>query len=119
MNSVKQLAARFYGQKSGHVPVGTYLKRFRHRDDDKCWWCSSGGRTAAQTWEHLFHHCSRRKKQHKMLWKEVGKATRWRVGRCRHMQVSEPLSMEKCDKAVMDILVVTDVWKFPPKGAEE
>jgi hypothetical protein len=115
MNSVKSLAARFYRLKSGHAPVGTYLKRFGHRDDDKCWWCGGGGRTAAQTREHLFRHCSRWKDQQKTLWKEVGKATGWRAGRCRHVQVSELLSMEKCDKAVMDFLAATDVGKFPPK----
>jgi len=59
------------------------------------------------------------KDQQKTLWKEVGKATGWRAGRCRHMQVSELLSMEKCDKAVMDFLAATDVGKFPPKRAEE
>jgi len=42
MNSVKPLAARFYRLKSGHAPVSTYLKRFGHRDDDKCWWCGGG-----------------------------------------------------------------------------
>jgi hypothetical protein len=31
------------------------------------------------------------------------------------MQVSELLSMEKCDKAVMDFLATTDVGKFPPR----
>jgi hypothetical protein len=31
------------------------------------------------------------------------------------VQVSELLSMEKCDKAVMDFLAATDVGKFPPK----
>jgi hypothetical protein len=98
--------------------VGTYLKRFGHRDDDKCWWCG-GGRTVAQTREHLFRHCSRWRDQQKTLWKEVGKATGWRAGRCRHVQVSELLSMEKCDKAVMDFLIATDIGKFPPKRAEE
>jgi ribonuclease HI len=92
MNSVKPLAARFYRLKSGNAPVGTYLKRFGHRDDDKCWWCGGGGRTVAQTQEHLFRHC-----------------------RCRHVQVSELLSMEKCDKAVMDFLAATDVGKLLPK----
>jgi len=114
MNSVKPLAARFYRLKSGNVPVGTYLKRFGHRDDDKCWWCSSGGKTT-QTRDHLFRHCSRLKVQQKTLWKEVGKATGWRVGRCRQVKVSELLSIEKCDKAVMDFLAATDVGKFPPK----
>jgi len=114
MNSVKTLAARFYRLKSGHAPVGTYLKRFGHRDDDKCWLCGGGSRTA-QTREHLFRHCSRWNDQQKTLWIEVGKATGWRAGRCRHLTVSELLSIEKCDKAVMDFLAATDVRKFPPK----
>jgi hypothetical protein len=56
MNSVKSLAVRFYQLKSGHAPVGTYLKRFGHQDDDKCWWCGGGGRDAAQTQtrDHLY-----------------------------------------------------------------
>jgi len=33
MNSVKRLAAMFHRLKSGHAPVGSYLKRFGHRDD--------------------------------------------------------------------------------------
>ena len=100
--------------------MGTYLKRFGHRDDDKCWWCGGGGgSTAAQTREHLFRHCSRWRDQQKTLWKKVGKATGWRASRCRHVQVSELLSMEKCDKAVMDFLRATDIGKFPPKCAEE
>jgi hypothetical protein len=39
MTSVKSLATRFYRLKSGHAPTGVYLKRFGHREDDKCWWC--------------------------------------------------------------------------------
>jgi len=31
------------------------------------------------------------------------------------MQVSELLSVEKCDKAVMDILAATDVGELAPK----
>jgi len=122
MNSVKSLAARFYRLKSGHAPVGTYFKRFRHRDDDKCWWCGGGGGRAAaqtQTWEHLSRHCSQWKDQKQTLWKKVGKATGWRAGRCRHVQVSELLSMEKRDKAVMDLLAATDFGKFPPNRVEE
>jgi len=114
MNSVKPLAARFYRLKSGHAPVGTYLKWFGHRDDDKCWWCGGGCRTAP-TREHLFRHCSRWKDQQKTLWKEVGKATELRAGRCQHVKVSELLSIEKCDQAVMDFLAATDVGEFPPK----
>jgi len=118
MNSAKSLAARFYRLKSRHAPVGTYLKRFGLRDDDKCGWCGGRGRTVTQMREHLFRHYSRWRDQQKTLWKEVGKATRWRAGRCRHVQVSELLSMEKCDKAVMDFLAATDIRKFPPKRAE-
>jgi hypothetical protein len=35
------------------------------------------------------------------------------------VQVSELLSMEKCDWAVMDFLAATDVGKFAPKRVEE
>jgi hypothetical protein len=35
------------------------------------------------------------------------------------VQVSELLSMKKCDKAVMDFLAATDIGKFPPKRVEE
>jgi len=73
----------------------------------------------AQTWEHHFRHCSRWQYKQKTLWREVGKAMGWRAGRCRHVQVSELLSMAKCDKAVMDFRIATDIRKFPPKHAEE
>jgi len=119
MNSAKPLAARFYRLKSERATVGTYLKWFGHRDDDKCWWCGGRGRTVAQKQEHLFCHCSRWKDQQETLWKEVRKATGWRAGGWRHMQVSELLSMELCDKAVMDFLITTDIGKFPPNRAVE
>jgi len=35
------------------------------------------------------------------------------------VQVSELLSMDKCDKAVMDFQIASDVEKFPPRRAEE
>jgi len=69
----------------------------------------------AQTREHLFRHCSQWKDQQKIIWKGVGKATGWRAGRCWHVQVSELLSMEKGDKAVMDFLAAADVQEVPPK----
>ena len=116
MTSVKSLATRFYRLKCGHSPTGVYRKQFGHREDDKCWWCGSGGgRTAAQTREHLFCHRSRWRDQQQTLWKAVGKATGWKAGRCRHVQISELLSVEDGDQAVMDGLAATEVWKFPPK----
>ena len=70
-----------------------------------------------QTILHLadVRHCSQWKDQQKTLWKEVGKATGWRAGRCQHVKVSELLSIEKYDQAVMDFLADTEVGKFPPK----
>ena len=111
MTSVKPLAARFYGLKSGDAPTGVYLKQFGHRDDDKCWWC--GGKVS-QSREHIFHHCRRWRVHQRELWKAVRKATGWRVGRCRHVQISELFSIEECDQAVMDFLAATEVGKFPP-----
>jgi len=113
MTRVKLLAARFYRLKSRHAPTGVYLKRFGHRDDDTCWWCA-GTVTQTQTREHLFRHCSRWRNQQKALWKAVGKATGWKAGRCRHVQVSELFSVEECDQAVMDFLAATEVGNFPP-----
>jgi len=52
--------------------------------------------------------------QQRELWKKVGMVTGWKAGRCRRAQVSELISMEICDKAVMDFLGATDVGKFPP-----
>ena len=112
MTSVKWLAARFYRQKSGHALTGVYLQRFGHPEDDKCWWC---GRTAAQMREHLFRHCSQWRDQQKTLWKTVGKATGWKAGRCRHVQVSELFCRDECNHAVRDFLAATEVGKLPPK----
>jgi hypothetical protein len=113
MASVTSLAARFNRLKSGHAPTGVYLKRFGPRDDNKCWWCGWTA-TQTQTREHLFRHCSRWRDQQKARCKGVGKATGWKAGRCRHVQVSELFSIEECDQAVMDFLAATEVGKFPP-----
>jgi hypothetical protein len=112
MTSLKSLAARFYQLKSGHAPTGDYLKRFAHREDDKCWWCKG---TVTQMREHLFRHCSQWRDQQNVLWKAVGKVKGWKASRCRHMQISELFSMEECDQAVMDFLTAAEVRKFLPK----
>jgi len=112
MTSVKLLATGFYRLKSRHVPTGVYLKRFGHRDDDKSWWC---GETASQTQEHLFRYCCRWKDHQKELWNAVGKATGWKVGRCRHVQIPELFSIEEYNQAVMDFRAATEVGKFPHK----
>ena len=69
----------------------------------------------AQTREHLFRHCSRWKDQQKTLWKTVGQETGWKAGRCQHVQISKLLAIDVCDQVVMDLLVATEVGKFPPK----
>jgi hypothetical protein len=79
---------------------------------------SAGAGRAAQTREHLICHCSKWKSQQQELWKAVGRETGWKVGRCKHVQISELFSLEKCDQAVMDFLAATEVGKFPRRGAE-
>jgi hypothetical protein len=59
------------------------------------------------------------KAQQTTLWKIVGKATGWKAGRCRHVQMSKLFSTEICNQAVMDCLAATDVGKFPPRQGEE
>jgi len=102
----------FYRLKCRQAPSGVYLKRFGHGDDDKCWWC---GGTVSQTREHLFRHCSWWMDHQNEVLKGVGKATGWKGGTCRHVQIPELFSIDECDQAVMDFLAATDVGKFPPK----
>jgi len=116
ITNMKSWETRFYRPKSGHALSGTYLKRFGHREHAKCYLCGS---RMPQTREHLFRHCSPWRDQQTALWKAVGKATGWKVGRCPHVQISELFSMEKCDQAVMDFLEVAGIRKFAPKLAEE
>jgi hypothetical protein len=113
MTRVKSLAARFYRLKLGHAPTGVYLKRFGNRDDEKCWWC---GGTLSQTLEHLFRRCSQWNHRQKELCKAVGKATGWKEGKCRHIQITELFSIGEFDQAVMDFLVATEVWNFPRRA---
>jgi hypothetical protein len=65
--------------------------------------------------EHLFRHCSRWRDQQLAQWKAGGKATGWKAGRCRHVQISELISVEECNQAAMDFLAATEVGKFPPR----
>jgi hypothetical protein len=69
----------------------------------------------AQTREHLFRHFSLWRDQQRMLWLNEGKATGWTASRCRHVKVSEQLTIVKCDQVVMDFLATTGVGQFPPK----
>jgi hypothetical protein len=109
MESMKSLASRYFQLKCEHASTATYLKRFEQWDDDQCWWCEK----AAQTRDHLFRHCRKWKSEQQELWKAARWETGWKPGRCRHVQISELYSLEKCDQAVMDFLAATEVRKFP------
>jgi hypothetical protein len=105
MISIQSLAARLYQLKSRHAPTGVYLKRFGHRNDNKCSCC---GGTVAQMWEHLFRLCSGWKDKQTALWKTVGQATGWKVGKCWHVQISVLFTIEESDQAVMDFVMA--IW---------
>jgi hypothetical protein len=67
-----------------------------------------------QTRVHLFHHCSWWRDHKRELWRTVGKATGWKAGRSRHVQITVLFSIEECNQLVVDFLAVTEVGKFPP-----
>ena len=112
MTSVISLATSFYKLNSGHVPIETYLKRFSHWEDNKCWWCWSG---TLQMRKHLFRYCSQWDNRQTALWNTVGQATWWKVSRSWHVRILEHCSIKKCDQTVIDVLAATDVGKFLPK----
>jgi len=123
MNSPTSLVARFYPLKCGHAPVGMYLGNVpktgltlrcrrmlavqRRRQN--------GSPDVGASLPPL----QPKERPAKDALEEVGIATGWSAGRCRHLQVSELLSMEKCDKGVMAFLIATDIGKFPPQHVEE
>jgi len=111
---VKSLATRYYRLTRGHAPTGISVNCFGYRADDKYCWCGTRGRTVAQRWEHLFCQCSRWKDQNQTVWKEVGKPTGWKAGRCRPVQICDLFFVEQCDQAVMNFLVATEVREFLP-----
>ena len=72
----KSIAGRFYQLMSGDAAIGPYLKDKIHKtDDDRCWWCGGGKQ---QTCHHLFTECRAWPPQVRRLWKDIGKACRWK-----------------------------------------
>jgi len=57
---------------------------------------ASEGRVAQER-GNLICHCSKWKSQREDLWKAVGRETGCKAGRCKHVQISELFSLEKCD----------------------
>ena len=75
----KSVASRCYQLLSGHAAVGPYLKdKIQKAVDDKCWWCGGGKQ---QTCHHLFTECRAWCPQITRLWKDIGKAHRWKYPR--------------------------------------
>jgi hypothetical protein len=70
--------------------------------------------TELQTREHLLHHCSQWKYQHWELWKKLEKEPGWKAGRCQWAKESEKISLEICNKAVINFLAAMDLRQFPP-----
>ena len=60
----KKDSSVFFQLASGHALIGAYLKRFKMRDDDNCWWCNQ---PTKQTRGHLFGRCKRFRQEYKSL----------------------------------------------------
>ena len=54
--------------KTEHALIGTYLKRIKKSDNDRCWWCTGSPR---QTRTHLFKECRRWKRAQNELWEGI------------------------------------------------
>ena len=67
-----RVASRFPMLLSGHAMMAVFLKeRWGWTDPDRCWWRRRG----MQNREHLFKGCITRRKEIRILWREVGGAS--------------------------------------------
>jgi len=115
MKSQKSIAARFYQLKTGHALLGKYLMRIGKRRDMKCWWCGH----QYQTRDHLFKWCKRWKRKQKRLWVDGQEGEDGYEGVekvLKKPKISLPMSLvfaeEKCMRALMDFLDLTDVGRI-------
>jgi len=115
MKSQKSIAARFYQLKTGHALMGKYLRRIGKRRDMKCWWCGH----EYQTRDHLFKWCKRWKREQKRLWVDGQEGEEGYEGVEKVMKkpkISLPMSLvfaeEKCSRALLDFLFLTDVGRI-------
>jgi len=53
--------------------------------------------------------------KYQVLLTAVGNVKGWNAARCPYGQISDLFIMEDCVQAVIDILVNTEVSKFPPR----
>jgi len=115
MKSQKSIAARFYQLKTGHALMGKYLMRIEKRRDMTCWWCGH----EYQTRDHLFKWCKRWKREQKRLWVDGQEGENGYEGVEKVMKkpkISLPMSLvfaeEKCSRALLDFLRLTDVGRI-------
>jgi len=115
MKSQKSIAARFYQLKTGHALMGKYLVRIGKRRDMKCWWCGH----EYQTRDHLVKWCKRWKREQKRLRADGQEGEDGYEGVEKVMKkpkISLPMSLvfgeEKCSRAVLDFLCLTDVGRI-------
>jgi hypothetical protein len=114
MKSRKSIASRCYQFKAGHALLGKYLRRIGKRIDMKCWWCGH----EYQTRDHLFKWCKRSKREQRKLWvtgKRGEDGYEGIVKVLKKPKISLPMSLvpaeEKCSRALLDFLSVTDVGR--------
>jgi len=67
----------------------------------------------AETEGKFLHHCSCWRYEHQAHSKEVEKAMWWNASLCLEAQILVLISIEICEKEVMDFLVATDIRLFP------
>jgi len=115
MTSRKSIAARFYQLKTEHALMGKYLMRIGKRRDMKCWWCGH----EYQIRDHLFKWCERGKQEQKRLWvyRQEGEEGYEGIEKVmKKPKISLPMSLvfaeEKCSRALLDFLNLTDVGRI-------
>jgi len=115
MTSRKLIAARFYLLKTGHALIAVYLRQIGKRRDTKCWWCGH----EYQTRDHLFKWCKRWKQEQKRLWVDGQEGDDGYEGVekvLKKPKISLPMSLvfaeEKCLRALLDFLYLTDVGRI-------
>jgi len=93
----RSTASRCHQLKQKRVRVfrGSEAEKMIHT----CWWCHRPGVT--QTRDHLFEACTARRKQQKVLWKEVGSQTK--RGRDR-FRIADLFADERCTDAILTFL---------------
>ena len=114
----KTLAGRYYQLLSGHAETGTHRHRFGRTDTPECWWCASG---EPQSRHHLFTRCPAWRPQTRRLWKDIGKALRWKRPRAPSVRY---LWEGKATDAVLEFLRTTRVGcrglgRVPPEDRGE